>query len=415
MPPGSAAGAGLASFAGAQIFASSRTLGQFILPYAYRAFYRTVASTARTLENAQYLRGAAQGGQNISEAEPALTAADTAADSTIPEIAEGAAEAATGAFEAAAGPGLLATGGPAGVLAVFLEIGIEAIMNFQRNEQNLADLAGLDTDLTALQTTAPDVRSFVGDGTGESKLAATLTAAFLPLSTTQSIPPVQPGDYNLVFLLSAAGQPTYNTRSFEYAGWNGLSEAAALNGRWFSERDTVCRLPHVNSLVPVIHYLDWQGRQWWAARFGDRFLVTKHGKENGGSDTYSDIGGCILTTINPSALAKAFLTADVFGSNISPKGRCSSFVTPSLQVKDPTGKNLTVQLAASPQLVNPSASVTFQPGVTKIYTINATGLPTPAITLQGNLPPGSDWGKTAGAEPSSLIPTRVPRAIHQCR
>ncbi len=61
-------------------------------------------------------------------------------------------------------------------------------------------------------------------------------------------------------------------------------------------------------------------------------------------------------------------------------------------MKDPTGKNLTVQLAASPQLVNPSASVTFQPGVTKIYTINATGLPTPAITLQGNLPPGFRFG-----------------------
>jgi hypothetical protein len=393
---GSAGAAGVAAFAGAQTFFASRTLGQTVLPYAYRSFYRAVASGARALENAQYLRQAAQSGLNISDAEPAITAADAAADAAIPEVAEGAAVAATGAFEAAATPGLLAAGGPAAVLAVFLEIGIEAVMDFQKNQQNLDDLATLDSDLTTLMTTPPNIQSFVGDDTGEYKLAATLVAASLPLSTTQTVA-IQQGDGHLVFLVSASGQPTFTTRSFAYAGWNGLSEAAALNGHWFSERDTIAGLPHVNSLVPLIHFLDWNGRQWWAARFGDQFLVTKHGKENGGSDTYSDIGGCLLSSLNPTALFRgAYIVDDVYAPQLSNKGHCSSFVTPALHVKDPSGKNLTVQLAALPDLGSASASVTFQPGVTKIYYINATGLPTPAITLQGNLPAGfkfSDGGR----------------------
>jgi hypothetical protein len=379
--------AGLGTFASSTLFFGSASVGRSILPFAYRQAYVPAIKGGKFSEDTNFERSLGRTGNASNAVETAVQDAEGAAEEGFSGEADLVGLA--GDFADAALPTTLATAGPAAVVAIFVAILSEAIDQLESYEQAMSDYASLDLRQASIQTQSVNAASLIGNQTGEYKLAATLATVALPLVAIPATLPDETAQPGVAFRITNASNNVTIKSSVTLADWNLLPETLALEGAWFSETEQAGSAPAIVSRTPVIHYLDWNGRQWWAARFGDAFLAVKNGYEHQDEgDQFQDTGACGDGTPSPMSDDQLF-QAQQASSGVQ-NAYCSSFVTHELHVKDNNGNQLTLQIGAIPQISSgtTSANATFQPGQNVRYNVPFSGgYPTPTVSVTG-LPKG---------------------------
>lgn len=282
--------------------------------------------------------------------------------------------------------------GPVAVVALVIDIVVQAIQSFVAYADNRNDYTTIQNEATTLQTTPPTLSDFLGDDTGQLKLATTLAAAAYPLPNLVSNLPAESNTANLVFQITSGGIQT-QASSVQLSNWNGVTQTISLAGDWFTESDSTSNGTPVVSRVPIFHYLDWTGRQWWAARFGDSFLVAKSGYESqANGDAFQDVGGCGVGTAFPQPDASLFQPQQQ--SSGAQNAYCSTFVTNTIQAKV-NNQQLTIQIGALPAIQSIANGVlSFKPGSTARIDIPVKSNPQAQISVSG-LPSGFTYSVNA--------------------
>lgn len=391
---GIAAGTGLGSFAAAELFFSSGTAGKTVLPYAYRRGFVPTMKTSKYSADSDVERALTRAGNATNAVETAVEGAEGGAGAEF--SGEDALVGLAGDFADAALPTTLATAGPAAVVAIFVAILSESIDQLMNYEQAKQDYAFIDQLQESLQTQPANGAFFIGTDKGEYKLAATLAAVALPLSIASSIPSenTETNPNHAAFRITDSQGHTTINNTVSVKDWNLLSQSVLLKGPWLLESEQGGVGNPVVSETPVIHYLDWNGRQWWAARFGDAFLAVKNGYEHQDEgDQFQDTGACGDGTPSPMS-DDSLLQAQQANSGVK-NAYCSSFVTHKLHVKDNNGNNLVLEIGATPG-IGPGAQINavFQPGQSVRFTVPIIGYPAPSVSAT-NLLPGFTFDKTS--------------------
>ncbi|MBV8830986.1 MAG: hypothetical protein JO108_17335 [Acidobacteriaceae bacterium] len=376
---GSAAAAA-AWFRTSQWFFNSGLVSK-VQPYFRKSIYQARIKTAANSEAATDIKNAAKvAGNTAEEEESFISKAIRTAGTRVAQI--------VGVDVASdlAGATVMASSGPAIIVGIFLDILVQAIQGFVNYEQTQNDYTNVQNLAQTLQKTPPTLAPFLQDDTGQFKLAATLAAAAYPLPAFVNAFPVEQNTANLGFLVAGDGIAPTPASSVQISNWNGVTQTITLAGDWFTESDPTNNGQPVVSRVPMFHFIDWTGRQWWAARFGDSFLVTKSGYEtqvNG--DPFQDIGGCGLGTGFPQSDA-ALLQPQQQSSSVQ-NAYCSSYVTNTIQAQE-SGRKITVQIGAIPTIqTTGNGTLAFQPGVTARLDVPIVSNPQAQVQV-GGLPPG---------------------------
>ncbi len=383
---GSGVTAGVITALGAKFLGSS--FNKLLRPYFDRPLsdYKATIRAGKAANSSRFTRALANAGASVDEAGTVAEDAATAAVRAAPVIAEtlGTSIADT---VSSIGSEILASAGPEAIVTIFVTIGEQAIQQIVDDANAESQLSSIVQQSTSLTQSSLNAASFVGTSDGDYKIASTLVAACLPLLQLQQIPPPAPQgvESNVVFKVTSPTGAVSESTSFSFIDWDAVPANAALTGAWFTQVDQLSSGVN-NFATPYIHYVDWSGRQWWAARLGSEFLVVKNGYENQTEgDQFQDVGGCGQGTAAPQSDASLFAPQQ---SGVNSNAYCSSFISHTLQVTDAHGNHNTVQVGAAPIITQASAILNFQPGVTVAQPLQVVGDPTPSFQLNGNLPPG---------------------------
>jgi hypothetical protein len=273
--------------------------------------------------------------------------------------------------------GTAATGPLAMVQLAMATTGIAAFQPFQ-GQPTLDQLAQLDSMNAASQADPPDLAVFAKNQRGLYQLLVTFTEMTLPeFSSTTTLP--SRGSSDLNFLIQRAGDPnSTESAQLPYADWNGARWFASAHGGWLVQTCFSANCTGSGSFSPTMDIVDGSGTKWAASRVGTNFLLTKQ------SPATTD-GVCPASALTGL-------------SNPADASKCSSLVVPALQLMSAYGL-----LDASARLTQPPAftslpTTTFTNGFAKAktFTVTATGVPLPSITLaSGSLPPGLSFSNSA--------------------
>jgi len=274
--------------------------------------------------------------------------------------------------------------GPIIVVSLMIEAGISAGTEAYEADQTLATLGDLDTLNTASHATPPDLLSFLNDPVigilklNASFVSATLPEVFLttPLPTHRSTDPV--------FQISpVGGQPVSNIQ-MSYQDWAGQVWTASTWGGWLvqtsvSGGNTVSGITAtIRGLYPGTPTND----QITAGRFSaDRFTVAPTNSFN------------IACPIDPA-------TGESDTQGTQAVEFCGGFVVRQLLLLNGSGvlQNVTLPNQILPVFPDgPTRNMNFPISSTSatVYTINATGSPTPSLTVLSPLPPGFTFVSSA--------------------
>lgn len=383
---GSGVTAGVGIGIGAKFFGTS--INKQLRPYFDRPLsdYQATIRGGKTADASRLTRGLADTGSSVEDAGTVAEDAATAGVDAAPEIAEtlGTSVADT---VSAIGSDILASAGPEAIATIFVTIGEQSIQQVVQDSNTESQLNAIIQQSTSLTQSSVSAASFLGTSDGDYKIASTLVAACLPLIKMQQIPlPAPDGlESNLSFKITSPTGAVSQSTSFSFLDWDAVPARAGLTGAWFTQSDQLSNA--VNQFAtPYIHYIDWTGRQWWAARFGSEFLVVKNGYENQSQgDAFQDVGGCGQGTAVPQGDANLYAPQQ---SGTTSNAYCSSFVTHTLHVTDANGNHNIVEVGGLPIITQASALLNFQPGKTVAQSLQVVGDPTPSFQLEGSLPHG---------------------------
>lgn len=359
-----------------------------IMPYFRRPAYQARVKVAANSEAATDIKNATRlAGNAAEEEENFISQAIRTVGTRVAQLI--GVDVASNLAEATA----MASSGPAIIVGIFVDILVQSIQGFINYEQNQNAYTNVQNEAQTLQKTPPVLATFLQDDTGQFKLATTLAAAAYPLPAFVTSLPADQSTANLAFLVTPqnSNTPTSAGTAIQLSNWNAVSQSIALSGDWFTETDSTSNGQPIVSRVPMFHFLDWTGRQWWAARFGDTFLVTKSGYETqANGDQNQDVGGCGLGSAFPQSDASLFQPQQQ--SSGVQNAFCSSYVTNTIQAQA-NGKNVTVQIGAAPVIsqIN-NGTLVFQPGSNARIDVPVTASPQPVITVLG-LPPGFTYSR----------------------
>lgn len=344
--------------------------GKAVLTYPYfpALITQTSVNVGETLGIASAASAVVVGGAAGALA-ASLSAALAAGTGATGIAATSAAFTLSGSTVAALGAGALVAGAVTIVL-IAVAIGVAAGMQTFEQQQEIDDLNNLQNTLTQVTNTPPDLESFVTDptGLGMYKLQATFDAQTVPdTPSTATLPAHQSSDLNFAIEKSGASSTTIST-TLAYQDWNGIDWSAQTSGGWFVQNcnsGTGC--PQADSIIDSIHYVDWSGVDWTAARVGNKFVNVK--SKPAPTDT----------PCPPDPTTGVSDGPDFSG--------CSSYVSTSIPLQDPTGALETVSLSVltPPVFTNP-APLPFTPSVSSTQTIIASGNPTPTICYSSSTP-----------------------------
>lgn len=257
--------------------------------------------------------------------------------------------------------------GPAIIVTIAIEVGVEAFFKAMKSQEVQDGLAALVRDHDSLQHTAPDLLAFARTSEGLYKLAATLVDLSAPEYVSEAEPPAASSS-DPRFRVTKEGQSTTATGStIAYRDWAEQTWTASVSGAWLvqTRQDN-----QYKTFRPTFQYLNWQGKQRTASRVGRFFRITRAQEE-----------GDRVCTVN----AFTGLTS----GNVS---QCASYVAPEIEMRDGNNQNVRVSLTTDPAFTSASTA-TFTKNVPKSVSITATGGPLPLITAQG-LPAGFSLAQT---------------------
>jgi hypothetical protein len=269
--------------------------------------------------------------------------------------------------------------GPAAIILIALTIGVVAAMEVYSNQQTIDDLNNLTNTLTQVTNTPPDLSSFISDasGLGMWKLQNTLLAQTLPdVPSTAALPAHQNG-IDPAFSIGPSAATAASSTTLSYQDWNGLDWSAQTSGGWFVQTcNSGATCKQADSFIASISYVDWSGTNWTASRLGNDFVSTKAAPASTDQPCPADPS----TGVTPMPASGNF-------------SACSSYVSPTIPLKDASGNLVTVSLVIPPPppaFTSPT-TLSFTPGQPSIQTITASGTPAPTISATSNPLPAPDF------------------------
>jgi len=317
------------------------------------------------------------------------------------------------------GEGTLDAAGAAGIVLIFVEIAIQASIDFYQTLQNQDSINSDIATGQTVATTPPDLNKKLGDSNGYQQVFETFTAATLPDITQKQgaaaasssvaalrprpasiqaqaapapppIPPSTPAN-DVVYIIDKTHNTTYVSNGFNYVTWDPAYLPFPGNPPYPQYGTSITAYPYEFGFVQTIttgvtnntffstaiRYIDPNTGIRYLAELIDkgRFLVTKAPDQITHQDF--DCPG------NP-----------VFGLTQSPgtqiPQQCKSFVTNTLNIWDVRGDNTTVQLPQPPVFATPNAadfSIAAENYFVPLLDSTTQGLPC-SIRTTGTLPPG---------------------------
>jgi hypothetical protein len=259
--------------------------------------------------------------------------------------------------------------GPLAIILIAIAIGVVAGMEAYQNQQTIDNLNNMNTTLTQVTNTPPDLNTFISDtsGLGMEKLQLTFNAQTVPeRPSTAALPAHQPTDLSFV-IQPSGGSPTTST-TLGYRDWDGNMWSAQTWGGWFVQTCANGTGPNKcsqkDSIIADLQYVDWSGVKWTASRVGSTFISVK-------SQPASTDAKCPANSAGVSPVTD-FST-------------CSSYVSTSIPMTDNTGNFVRVSMAVlGAPVFTPPTYLSFGPNVASTRTITATGNPNPTVCLQSS-------------------------------
>jgi len=245
--------------------------------------------------------------------------------------------------------------------------GIAALQPFQ-GQATLDQLAQMDSLTAAALANPPDLSTFARNQTGLYKLLATFTEMTVPeVASTAALASHRSSDLN--FLIQIVGQPAaQESPQLTYTDWNGGRWMVNTFGGWEVQRCFNANCAQSDIFSPAIDIVDGAGTNWVASRVGINFLLTK--QSPAGTDRPCP------------ANAQTGL------SSPADQSKCSSVVVSTIQTMGGYGLPITARLTQPPVFTTqPTSTFTIGYAKAKTFTIAASGIPLPSITLlSGTLP-----------------------------
>jgi hypothetical protein len=217
----------------------------------------------------------------------------------------------------------------AGAIVVAAAIAIQAITN----QQEIDQMNALNGTLQSIESTPPDLSSYLNDDPDRFRLEAALAIQTLPDTPSTTVLPQPTSGSGLEFqIVPQNGNAQPVTKQATYLDWNknkisisSWSPANSTAGGYFilskisSDGSTT---PF--SLTPTINYLDWSGNP------NDRVAGQR------------GLSGC--TKWQHSAHVPCRPSHKISTQDPS---QCSAFVTDTLQLVDSTGQNVSVRFGGT--------------------------------------------------------------------
>ena len=330
---------------------------------------------------------------------PATLVGDAAADYTSSAVIEGAADVL----------------GPAGIVLIFIQIGVTAAVNLQQTDANQAAINAL---LAYNANQPPPLASMILDNAGYQKIFETFMAATLPDEGPTQAPPTpnNPTNFYSIFEneLGNYGAPPADSTGFQYTSWDpnyplypasneGTFQVNTYGNGWLVQTNNLGIQPNITLFDMTFSYTDFtNGINYTADKIDKgRFLVAKAIPQPGDSDCLADP----RTGLTPG-LENPIVT--------TPPKYCKSFVTNNVNVEEfgSLGYFYNVSIPQAPVFVSPSGAQ-FEVGRARVFVpeldSTSVGLPlgtTPpfpptfqelpisrcSLTSSGTLPTGVYFG-----------------------
>jgi hypothetical protein len=268
--------------------------------------------------------------------------------------------------------------GPAAIILIAIEIGVQTALEVYQRQQSLNDLNSMTNTLNQVKSAPPDLFAFASDsgGLGAYKLQMSLVGQTVPEGASSATLPAHQNGVDMNFAIQNGTSPTTTVSpTLSYNDWGGNTWSAQTWGGWFVQSCSGTNCSQAASILSSIEYIDWTGVQWTASRFGTKFVLLK--AQPASTDLICRADNA--TGVTPESAAT--------GPDFS---NCLSYVSTSIPLTDSNGNHVRVSLSllAPPVFTSPS-TVPFAPGVSSFQTITATGSPTPTVCFSsGSVPSG---------------------------
>jgi hypothetical protein len=336
--------------------------------------------------------------------------AEEAAESTTEEVE-------TGLEIGTAGADVI---GAATIVAIFIEIGVQAAINLSQTQDNQSAINAL---IQYGQTTAhqpPDLNAMLQDLVGYQDIFETFLAATLPDAISTAAPPALPPppsftdpSTDVFYIIDHTNHATSVANTFNYTTWDPQYPAYAGNPPFAQFGTSITAFPFGLGFVqtvfqgavsktffsPTIKYIDPNTGIRYIADLIDkgRFLVTKAPDDIGNHDFDCPADAVTGVTQTPGTLIPSL---------------CKSFVMSTLELFAFDSAYQTLQIPQPPVFSTPNAasfstagSIDFMP----LLDTTTQGLPC-SIRATGTLPPGMAFqNNTMFVQfPGSTIPGSYP-------
>lgn len=310
-----------------------------------------VSSTAEALASVAYLttkRTAVQAGVAAAE-EVAAAAAQRVAARAIAGIAR------------------LAASGPAVIILLAVELGVEAGFRFIGHDEAVRALNSLSADRENLQFSPPNLRDYLTNSIGLYKLQMAFTGLTLPEApSNQPLPQHREGVDAYFVLRSPDGNNAEETRTLTYTDVAGTVWKIQSYGGWFLKSGELEDGSLANSISPTLSITDPNNVTWSVDRVGGNFLLTK--TQPGENDA--------PCPANP-------ITGVSNGSDVQ-TGACSSWVSSWFQLQDGT----VVSLGQAPVFTSDAIAGVATEGDGFSVDVTTLAAPEAALSVGGSLPTG---------------------------
>ena len=243
-------------------------------------------------------------------------------------------------------------GGAFSIVMMMVEIGIEAIMQFQE-EQKLQDGYAR---MKAKRGSGGNVAALLADDQGMNKFFL-LANYFSGVDPTEAALPQHRDGVDRIFVTSY-GTTTKANPELIYTDREGIQWLARMWKNWFVREGTVDGKP-ISSITPELEIKDWSGTWWLATRYGD--------------------SGFRMTQVAPPSNAAG--CPAVNGESLKKGKACSVYFSKQIEMFDPNGAQIRVNLGLEPKVEG--MKMFFPSNTQSTFNIQVTGEPRPTLTVAG--------------------------------
>jgi hypothetical protein len=242
-------------------------------------------------------------------------------------------------------------GGAFSIVTMMVEIGVEAIMQFQE-EQKLQDGYAR---MKAKRGSGGSVSSLLEDQQGMQKFF--LLANFFSPSDSQEAPlPRHRAGVDRIFLIAINGATPRPAPELTYTDREGIPWNVRTWKNWFLREGQV-EEKRISSITPEIEIKDWEGVWWLATRFGD--------------------SGFRMTQI--AAPKEASSCPAVNGESLRKDRTCAVYFSKQIRMTGPNSERMLVNLGLEPTVEE--LKLYFPSNVSSRFNVQITGEPRPAIRI----------------------------------